>query len=329
MPDIAFPKALPEPVTAGWILQQVGEEPVAVVGSPDTEVISVAALEDAKAGSFVFCRGTSPGTVSRIAETKASVVVVEVAIPEDPERCFIQTDNPTTWFVRALKVLFPCRFSGEIHPTAIIAQDVELGKGVGVGPFSVVGRGVQIGESTQIGSNTFINSGTVIGNNGVIQSNCTIGGDGLAVSECEDGSWVDFPNLGKVLIGDDVRIGPNCCILRGPLKDTFIGSGTRIGNQVNIAHNCKIGENCWISAQVMLCGSVTLDRNVMVGASACINNHVRIHTGGQIGLGAVVTKHVPAYTSVFGVPAKSISKNTYFTNRYSNHQQSNYEAGKE
>lgn len=329
MTDSTFPKTLPKPVTAGWILHHVGEEPIAVVGSLDTEVVSVAALEDAKVGSFVFCRGTNTGTANRVAVTKASVVVVEVAIPEEPERCFIQTANPTTWFVHALKVLFPHRVSGEIHPTAIIAQDVELGKGVGVGAFSVVGRGVQIGESTQIGSNTFINSGTVIGSNGVVQSNCTIGGDGLAVSECEDGSWLDFPNLGRVLIGDDVRIGPNCCILRGPLKDTLIGSGTRIGNQVNVAHNCRIGENCWISAQVMLCGSVTLDRNVMVGAGASINNYVRIHTGGQIGLGAVVTKHVPAYTSVFGVPAKSISKNSYFSNRYSNHQQSGYESKKE
>ncbi len=302
----SFPRPLRKPVTVSELLAQVDVRPIMVIGDRDTVITAVAALDDAVPGCLAFWSGTRPRAVEQIMASGASVVVVAVEPPEYANRCFIRVDAPMAWFVSALRMLFPTEDSKGIHPTAYVGGDVELGEGVEIGAFAVIGDGVSVGAQTRIGGGVTIFDKTVIGARCVIQANSTVGGAGLATVRDATNHYENFPHLGRVRIQDDVEIGLNCCVVRGILKDTIIGCGTRVANLVNVGHNCVIEEDCWISGNVVLCGSITLERDVMVGAGALINNHVRVGAGARIGMGSVVTKNVPEGSSVFGVPAEPL-----------------------
>jgi UDP-3-O-[3-hydroxymyristoyl] glucosamine N-acyltransferase len=152
--------------------------------------------------------------------------------------------------------------------------------------------------------------------------NTTIGGDGFGYVKNEYDEWEEIPHVGRVVIGDNVRIGDNCCVDRGTVEDTVIGDGTnccvdrgtvedtvigdgtKIDNMVHIAHNCKIGKNVIICAGVTFCGSVTVEDDVWLAPGTLIKEGVTIGKGARTGLGAVVIEDVPPNTLVYGVPAK-------------------------
>lgn len=305
--ECSFPKLLPEPIAVSELLKRVGERPVRVIGDPHTRIVAVAALEDAEPGCLAFCAETGPRAVEQVVASGASVVVVSADIPEQPDRCFIYVARAMPAFVSALRSFFPVAPSKGIYPTCELGRDLQLGESVEIGAYAVIGDGVRIGAQTRIGCGAWIGGGTVIGECCIIQANCTIGGTGLGVARTGAGGYESFPHLGRVLIEDDVEIGPNSCIVRGILKDTIIGRGSKIANLVNIGHNCAVGENCWISANVVLCGSVVLERDVMIGAAVSVSNHVRIGGEARVGLGSVVTKDVEPGAAVFGVPAKPLA----------------------
>ena len=135
-----------------------------------------------------------------------------------------------------------------------------------------------------------------------------IGGSGFGFVKDEDGTWLEIPHVGGVVIGNNVRIGSNCCIDRGTIEDTVIGDGTKIDNLVHIAHNCKIGKNCIICAGVTFCGSVTVEDDVWLAPGTLIKEGVTIGKGAKTGLGAVVVKDVTAGALVYGNPAKENGK---------------------
>ena len=134
--------------------------------------------------------------------------------------------------------------------------------------------------------------------------NTVIGGPGFGFVKDNDGTWLEIPHIGGVVIGENVRIGSNCCIDRGTINDTIIGDGTKIDNLVHIAHNCNIGKNCIICAGTVLCGSVTLEDDVWLAPGTLIREGLTIGKGAKTGLGAVVVKNVPPGALVYGVPAK-------------------------
>lgn len=137
--------------------------------------------------------------------------------------------------------------------------------------------------------------------------NLAMGGSGFGFVKDEFGKWLEIPHIGRVVIGDNVRIGSNCCIDRGTIEDTVIGDGTKIDNMVHIAHNCKIGKNVIICAGVTFCGSVTVEDDVWLAPGTLIKEGVTIGKGAKTGLGAVVIEDVKPGTLVYGCPAKEKS----------------------
>ena len=209
-----------------------------------------------------------------------------------------------------------------IHPTTVVDPTAKVGEGTTIGAGCYIGARVVIGANTKlypnvtvlddssIGRQTIIWSGTVIrercriGNNCIIHPNVTIGADGFGYRPSPDGrSLVKVPQIGTVIIGDNVEIGAGSCVDRSKFNATTIGDGTKIDNLVQIAHNCKIGRSCVMAGQSGLAGSVTLGDGVMVGGGARVKDHVTIGDGAKLGANAGVINDVEPGKTVFGFPA--------------------------
>lgn len=304
----SFPRMLPSPISARDLCALVGETQVDMIGDADVVIQSVTALDDGVPGALVFCSSRSGYRAPQlIAQSRASVLVVAIDVTAEAGRCFIKVKDPVRWFVLALHKLFmPDTRENQVHPTAIVGRDVRLGRNVGLAPYSVVGDNVTIGDDSIIGSGCFIGRNTSIGSRCVIGANTSIGASGHGMARDGRTAPVHFTHLGRVIIGDEVEIGAQCVIVRGILKDTVIEDWTKIGNLVNVGHNCHLAKNSWVAARAVLCGSVRLETNAMIGAGASINNHTVIGTDASVGLGSVVTKDVAPGTRVFGIPARPL-----------------------
>jgi UDP-3-O-[3-hydroxymyristoyl] glucosamine N-acyltransferase len=193
-------------------------------------------------------------------------------------------------------------------------------EGVRIGPNVVIGHNVEIGRNSVIGANTVVGPGVTIGRNATIGSNCTIEcahiGNAVVIHAgarigTEGFGWLDhgktnrkIPQLGRVIVQDDVEIGANTTVDRGALGDTVIGQGTKIDNLVQIGHNCRIGRYCLIAAHSGLSGSTVLEDGVLLGGAAGTAGHLTIGAGAIVRGKAGVTKDVPPGGDVFGIPAR-------------------------
>ncbi len=172
-----------------------------------------------------------------------------------------------------------------------------------------IGRNVTIGDGTVIYPNVVIEHGTIIGKNCVIKSHVSLNTEGLGLEmDPETGEYVKFPQLGNVILHDNIEIGPCSTVRRAALDSTIIGQGTRIGSLVNIGHNCIIGKNCILTSQIVTSGSSEFGDNVFIGVSSSVKNGVNIGSDVTIGHGSVVTKDVPSNSVYFGNPAIEISE---------------------
>ncbi len=208
-----------------------------------------------------------------------------------------------------------------IHPTAIIASDARIGKNVAIGAYTVIESKAVIGDDTIIYHGCFIGHETVIGarslvypnvvvreritigQRAIIHSGTVIGSDGFGFAEVE-GVHHKIPQVGTVVIEDDVEIGANVAIDRARFDKTFIGQGTKIDNLVQIAHNVTIGRNCIIVSQAGISGSVDIKDGAVLAGQAGIAGHLTIGEGAVVAAQAGVTKSIPAHTFVSGYPAK-------------------------
>jgi UDP-3-O-[3-hydroxymyristoyl] glucosamine N-acyltransferase len=189
-----------------------------------------------------------------------------------------------------------------VEPGAVIGPQAEIGAGTIIGPTAVVGPHVRIGRDGVIGAGTTVTH-ALIGDRVVIHPGCRIGQDGFGYQMSARGHG-KVPQLGRVIIQDDVEIGSNSTVDRGGLRDTVIGEGTKIDNLVQIGHNVSIGRHCVIVAQSGLSGSVTLEDWVMLGGQVGIADHLTIGEGAQIGASSGVMHDVPAGARWIGTPAK-------------------------
>jgi UDP-3-O-[3-hydroxymyristoyl] glucosamine N-acyltransferase len=179
-----------------------------------------------------------------------------------------------------------------VDPLAVLGADVEIGAGTVIGAGAVIGPGVKIGRDCNVGARTAIQC-ALIGNNVLIHPGCSIGQDGYGFVFFGPQGHLKVPQTGRVLIQNDVEIGAGTTIDRGSLRDTVIGQGTKIDNQVQIGHNVTIGRHCLLAAQIGLAGSLTIGDNVALGAKVGINNHLKIGDGAQVTAMSAVKDDIP------------------------------------
>jgi UDP-3-O-[3-hydroxymyristoyl] glucosamine N-acyltransferase len=208
-----------------------------------------------------------------------------------------------------------------VHPTAVIAPDARLGREVSIGPHVVVESGAEIGDEAVLMANAYVGPGARLGReswlypNVVVREECVlgervvvhpgtvIGADGFGYVK-DGGTYHKVPQVGTVVIGDDVEIGANACVDRATTGTTTVGSGTKIDNLVQIAHNVTLGENVIVVAQVGISGSTRVERGATLAGQAGIVGHITIGEGAMVGSQAGVTKSVPPHTQVSGYPAQ-------------------------
>lgn len=204
-----------------------------------------------------------------------------------------------------------------VHESADIEDGVTVEPGATVGPQARIGQGTTIASGTQIGYRVCVGRdcyigpntalmNTLVGNRVILHAGCCIGQDGFGFAMGAEGH-LKVPQIGRVIIQDDVEIGANCAIDRGALKDTVIGEGTKIDNLVQIGHNVLIGRHCVIVSQVGIAGSAQLGDGVVLGGQAGVNGHVKVGAGAQIAATSSVRSEVPPGAKWGGTPARPLS----------------------
>lgn len=264
-----------------------------------------------------------------LAVTKAGALLIstrdEDNISNFPSAVLL-VDNPYKSYALIAQKIFPDQAktkplaglqAEQIHPDAIIGKDVEIGFG------AVISTGAEIGDETIIGANAVIGPGCVVGRRSVIGANSvvqfaligddvhihpnvSIGQDGFGYAPDFSGH-VKIPQLGRVIIQSHVSIGVGADIDRGTLNDTVIGEGTKLDNQVHVAHNVQIGRHCLIAGQVGFAGSSIIEDYVMSGGQVAFNGHIHVGKGARILGASVVVKNIPAGQEVAGYPARASS----------------------
>lgn len=314
-----------ETATTGWSPPELtaGELAAVVRGALEGECAArlrtVATLDDAgpEAVSWVGDRKFA----AKLAETRAGVVLVARDLEVPPGRCVIRVDDPEVALCAALEAFRPPvpAVPPGVHPTAVVAADAGVA-GACIGPRVVVGSGARVGEGTQLHAGVCIGDGatigrdcvlwpnvvireyTELGDRVVVHPNATIGADGFGYQQ-RGGRHHKIPQVGRVVIEDDVEIGAGTCIDRARSGETRIGAGTKIDNLVQIGHNCRIGAHCIIVSQCGLSGSTTVGDYTMLAGQVGIADHVKIGSRAIVTAQAGVMHDIPDGAVYGGKPA--------------------------
>lgn len=293
-------------------------------GEATIEIRAVASLEAAEQGEISFLEKSE--RAAQAAETNASCLFV----PENPESelhcAFIEVKNPKLAFAQTAQKLHPFDSKNGRHATAIVAENSVV-RASFIGAFVTIGENSEIGESTQVSDGVRIGKNVFIGKNSIIHPNCVIydnvsigrgctihagaiiGADGFGfVSDGERG-YVKFPQIGTVVIEDNVEIGANSCVDRGALGETRIGEGTKIDNLVQIAHNVRIGKGVVIASQTGISGSTVIEDDCVIGGQVGFGDHARVLSGAIIGSKAGVLPGKIVRAGVWwGVPVQPLDE---------------------
>ena len=292
-----------------------------LIGDADIVITGISGIKEARRGDITFL--ANPKYFPLMKTTKASALITSKEISK-ATKPIIRTDDPSLAFAKVVNLVAPNDINHPqgIHPTAIIGKGARLGTNVAVGPYAIIednvivendtiiyggcyiGHHAKVGKNCIIYPNASIRERVEIGNRVIIHSGAVIGSDGFGFATVK-GVQEKIPQIGIVMIEDDVEIGANVTIDRARFDKTCIGRGTKIDNLVQIAHNVVIGENCIIVAQAGISGSTTLGKRVILAGQAGVVGHITIGDGAIVAAQAGVTKSVPANLKVSGYPAKA------------------------
>ena len=301
-----------EPIRLADALSVLGQE-YRITGREDRWVFRAAPIDDADEECICFCSRSEERGLQMIGETRSRAVICLDSLDLSPlsgaDKTFVQVANPRLAFIRLLHRFFVASPEYVIHPTAVIDESADIHPEVSIGPGTVVGDECSVGRGTVIGANVTLYRMTRIGERVTIHSGAVIGADGFGFERDSTGELVNFPQLGGVVIEDDVEVGANTCIDRGTLGDSVIGRGSKIDNLVHIAHNVRVGQRCLVIALAMLGGSVVVGDDSWVAPQACVREGLAVGRNALVGLGAVVLEDVPDNVVVAGVPARILREN--------------------
>ncbi len=320
-----FPEA--QTITVKQVAEWAGAE--IVRGDSELTISGVAPLDEGAPGTLVFI--DNPKYLDQLATTKATACLVgKKHLDKVPEGVVpLLAGAPYRSLANVLARLYPSAMrplpvttEKAVSPRAYVEDSAQLGEGVVVEAGAVVGAGAVIGAGTLIGPNAVISANcqigencsiaanasiqhSVLGDRVIIHPNVSLGQDGFGFA-MGAGGHIKVPQLGRVVLGNDVEIGAGSCIDRGANRDTIVGDGTKLDNQVQVGHNVNIGKHCVIVSQVGISGSSTLEDYVVLGGQTGVSGHVRIGMAAQVaGVSAVHDDLAPG-GRYGGVPAKPI-----------------------
>ncbi|MGL5112043.1 MAG: UDP-3-O-(3-hydroxymyristoyl)glucosamine N-acyltransferase [Flavobacterium sp.] len=293
-----------------------------VVGDPNALVSRLSKIEEGTAGSLTFL--SNPKYLNYIYSTQASITIVnESFVPESElTTTLIKVKDAYASFTKLLEFYNEVKNTKTgIEQLSVISENVTYGNNLYLGSFSYIGQNVAIGDNVKIYPNSFIGDNVVIGNNVtifagvniyseteigndcVIHSGAVLGSDGFGFAPKADGTFDKIPQIGNVVLEDQVEIGANTCIDRATLGSTIIRRGVKLDNQIQIAHNVEIGENTVIAAQTGIAGSSKIGKNGMLGGQVGIIGHLSIGDNVRIQAQSGVTRNIKTDDVIQGTPA--------------------------
>lgn len=298
-----------------------------LIADSSITVTKVSSLQSATSDSLVFVEDAQHLDAA-LRSSAAAVIAGNFAANANASKPILISAQPRLTFARAAKLLRDPDRNRVIHPSAIVPASAEIGKNVAIGARAILSEHVKVGDETTIGAgsvigdnvvigthcrvdaNVTIYPGTTLGDRVIVQAGAILGSEGFGyVRDSKTGRYEQFPQIGRLVIEDDVEIGANSTIDRGALDETRISRGTKIDNLVQIGHNVQIGENVVIAAQTGISGSAVVEDNVIIGGQVGIADHVRIEEGAILGAqSGIPTKKVIRGKGVvfWGTPARPI-----------------------
>ena len=285
-------------------------------GDGSVVVLQVGSLSSAGAGQIAFL--SNPKFRQQLNTTKASAIILSPQFSDETSLPRIVDPNPYAYYARVVALLNPVRrrppgvhssavahseipSSASIGEHVVVGERVRIGNNVTVYPGCVIGDGVSIGDDSLIYPNVVIYRDCAIGRRVIIQAGAVIGGDGFGFAKDKE-LWIKIPQIGRVIIGDDVEIGANTTIDRGALDDTVIGNGVKLDNQIQVAHNVSIGDHSALAGCVGIAGSTKIGKHCTVGGAGMIVGHLELADDVHVSAGTMVTKSLRKpgqYTSIF------------------------------
>ena len=296
-------------------------------GDGERKIVAAAPLDTAGPGDISFAL---PRKAQREAvASRAGCLIVPQEFDNAQARTIIRAPDPRAAFARVVARLHPpLRPEPGVHPTALVAATAGIGQGVSIGPFAAVSDGASIGDRVAIGAHCLVGPGarigaestlharvtlypnTVVGARCILHSGVVLGADGFGFNRTPQG-YEKFPQIGRVILGDDVELGANCTVDRAALGATTIGDGTKFDDMVHIGHNCAIGRHVLIVAQTGVGGGSVIEDWCVIGGQVGIGDNVRIKSGAILGSksGVLPGKILPGGGQTYwGVPARPLKE---------------------
>jgi len=292
-----------------------------LAGDGSVAITGVARIEDAGAGDISFI--ASARYLQHLDASPVSALIIPKDLAFKHQLPVIRAENPYFAFLKVVSAFYPPKplIEKGVHETAVIPRSVRLGKDISIGAYVVIGEdceigdrcvilpgvvlgnGVSMNEDCLVHTNVSIRDGVKLGSRVVLHNGVVLGSDGFGFTQ-ESGQYHKIPQVGTVVIEDDVEIGANTAIDRSMLGETRICSGVKLDNLIQIGHNCTVGEHTVISGQAGVSGSTHIGKYVRIGGQAGFAGHIRIGDRAAIGAQAGVSKNVPEGIMVSGYPAK-------------------------